>query len=310
MLALMLTISAGLQAQEKTISKSFQGIKEIKLNTASGDLKIVKGGDNKVDVELVYSYDDDVFEAIMEQDGDDLDLEEKFERNTSSRGSSKWKITVPENIDIDFNTGSGDLEANSLALELKSNSGSGDVDFENVSGHVKINTGSGNFKAESFDGDLKVNAGSGDVSLSESKGEFSVNLGSGDIQAETLTGEISMNVGRGDIDVRGISLTGSSSFNSGSGDARVVLTSPLKNNISVNSGSGNATLDFNGQKLEGEFTMKANKRNGEISAPFKFDSETEEDHGDQTTMKKVAKIGNSNVQIKVSTGSGRATIEK
>ncbi len=72
-LTLIMIGSIGLQAQEKTINKSFQGIKEIDLNTASGDCQVVKGG-NSVEVTLVHSYDDDVFEAIFEQDGSTLSI--------------------------------------------------------------------------------------------------------------------------------------------------------------------------------------------------------------------------------------------
>jgi DUF4097 and DUF4098 domain-containing protein YvlB len=309
-LVLMMAVSVGLQAQEKTINKSFDGVKEVNINTASGDCRIVKGSGNKVEVTLVHSYDDDVFEAIFEQDGSTLNIKEKFARNTSSHGSSDWKLMVPDNMKVKFNTGSGDLDATKLAIEIKSNTGSGDIHLDNVSGKVKVNTGSGETNVDYFDGELIVNTGSGDVDLDDSKGSFKINVGSGDIDANKLTGDFSINVGSGDIDANDLSLTDASSFNSGSGDARVVLKAELKYDISVNSGSGNATLDFDGSKIAGEVTMKANKKHGDISAPFEFDSVTEEEHGDQTIVKKTAKIGNSDIKIKVTTGSGRATIEK
>ena len=309
LLALIMIGSIGLHAQEKTINKSYQGIKEIELNTASGDCELVKGG-GSVEVTLIHSYDDDVFEAIFDQDGSTLSIEEKFRSNSSSHGSSKWKLVVPENIEINFNTGSGNLKAKSLDIEVKSNSGSGDVNLDNVSGDIKVNTGSGDIDVNTFDGELVANAGSGDIDLGDSKGTFKINLGSGDIEANKLTGEFSMNVGSGDIMASDLSLTAASSFNSGSGDAQVVLKSALKNDISIASGSGNATLDFNGLEIQGEITMKANKRHGDISAPFEFDKVSEEEHGSQTIITKTAKIGNSDIKIKVSTGSGRATIEK
>ena len=309
-LALMMTLSIGLKAQEKTINKSFDGIKAVKINTASGDCRISKSSSKNVEVTLVYTYDDDVFEAIFEKDGSTLIIKEKFKNNSSSRGSSDWKLAVPENMEVSFNAGSGDLDIKDLAIDIKSNTGSGDVNLDNVSGKVKVNTGSGGTNVDYFDGELTVNAGSGDIDLDDSKGSFKINVGSGDIEATKLTGNFSMNVGSGDIDANDLSLTGASSFNSGSGDARVVLKSELKNDISINSGSGNASLDFNGLDIAGDITMKANKRHGDISAPFEFDSVTEEEHGDQTIIKKTAKIGNSNIKIKVATGSGRATIEK
>ena len=52
-LALMMTLSIGLKAQEKTINKSFDGIKAVKINTASGDCRISKRSSKIVEVTLV-----------------------------------------------------------------------------------------------------------------------------------------------------------------------------------------------------------------------------------------------------------------
>lgn len=54
--------------------------------------------------------------------------------------------------------------------------------------------------------------------------------------------------------------------------------------------------------------MTANKRHGEISAPFLFDKEEEIDNGGSTTIKKTAKFGSGSNKIKVGTGSGEASI--
>ena len=307
---IVLGFSMSAIAQDKKITKSFTGIKEIEISTASGDCDLMKSSSASVAVELTYSYDDDRFEPILEQDGSTLKLKEKFRNNSSGSGNSHWEIAIPDNIKIKYNSGSGNLNAKSITAEISTNSGSGDIELSSVIGDFNANTGSGEVSIEDYSGSLKINTGSGDVAVTNSKGDISINLGSGDIDTDNIEGAFSFNAGSGDISVRDAVLTGSSSFNSGSGNAKVVLKSELKNNISINSGSGNATLDFNGAKIEGIITMKANKKNGEISAPFKFDSETEEENGNQTVMKKTAKIGTSNVEIKIATGSGRATIEQ
>jgi hypothetical protein len=89
-LILIMVISISLQAQDKTINKSFSGIKEIQINSSSSDCQIVKGNSDKVDVNLVYSYDDDIFEAVFEQNGSKLLIKEKFKNKANSRGSGKW----------------------------------------------------------------------------------------------------------------------------------------------------------------------------------------------------------------------------
>ncbi len=141
-------------------------------------------------------------------------------------------------------------------------------------------------------GDIDINAGSGDIRIGDSKGDFSINTGSGSISA------------------RGITLTGKSGFNTGSGDAEIMLESSLDYDISVNSGSGDAVLDFNNNTINGRVEMRANKKNGRIEAPFEFDKVEEEERGNQTIVIKTAKIGSKDIKIYVSTGSGKAEIIK
>jgi hypothetical protein len=309
---LILFLATGLNygfAQEQSVDRSYKGIARIDLSTGSGNCEIVKGGKD-VRVQLTYTYDSEVFEPILEQNGDRLSLKEEFKRNNSGSGSSKWKLTIPENIRVTFNTGSGDFSVADIAIKITTNSGSGNIVAKNTSGSITSNSGSGNTEVDQFDGEITMNAGSGGFEISNSKGEFTVNLGSGDIDTNDVTGEFTMNVGSGDIDMNNVLITEKSSFNTGSGDATVSIAGPLTEDISINSGSGDATLDFNGETVEGMFTMKANKKNGDISAPFEFDKVVEEGTGNEIVVKKTAKVGNSSVNINISTGSGQASVKK
>lgn len=309
LLALAIGFSFNTIAQEKSVERSFENINKITLSTASGDCSFAKSNSGKVEVTVTYSYSDDVYKISMKTEGDELSLKEKFERNISGRGHSKWAILVPDGVEVSFNSGSGDISARDVTLNIRSNTGSGDVKFNRFRGDIDINTGSGNIDMEDYNGSLKLNAGSGDVDLTDAKGAFKVNLGSGDVELNDLDGRFSINTGSGDIEADNVIIAEASHFNSGSGDAEVKLKADLEANISINSGSGDAILDFNGTKLAGEVTMKASKEHGDISAPFKFDSETEEGHGRQAVMVKKAKLGNSDIKIGIATGSGRAVIE-
>jgi hypothetical protein len=164
---------------------------------------------------------------------------------------------------------------------------------DNYAGELNINSGSGEIAVRKSEGDMNLNGGSGNIRIADSKASFSANSGSGNVIGSNVT------------------LTGSSKFNSGSGDAEILLAVAPSYNISVNSGSGDSQLDFNGAKIEGEVVMKANKKNGIIKAPFDFDK-TEElnEHGDQVIVKKTAIKGNGNIKIAVSTGSGAAVLKK
>lgn len=289
MVACTLAVAAIANAQS-TINKSFSGIKDVEVNLGSGDIVFEKSTDGKAYVEL--RHDIDNYEPTIAQRGSTLVInEEKMRNRRSWSGSSSWSIKLPDDIEIDYNTGSGDVSMSGLRVEFDANSGSGTFRIQGVSGEIKINTGSGSIRAH------------------ESKGRISVNAGSGNIDLSSIEAEISANVGSGDISVSKVRLSGKSSFNSGSGDVEVSLAGPLAYDISVNSGSGDSTLDFEGNKIEGLITMEANKQNGEIKAPFAFDATEELGSGRSTTVRKTKKLGSSSVKIKVSTGSGTAEIK-
>jgi DUF4097 and DUF4098 domain-containing protein YvlB len=144
------------------------------------------------------------------------------------------------------------------------------------------------------EGDIDLNCGSGDIKLSQTRAFFAVNTGSGNVSADKIT------------------INGSSRFNTGSGRARIGLAATPKFDLSVNSGSGDAELNFNGNEIAGEIVMKASKRDGSISAPFEFDRTEEIDNGgrNNVTIVKTAQIGKATNRITVSTGSGEAVLRK
>lgn len=311
LLSILLLLTAFVTyAQDKTVTKNFKGIKSIRLSTASGDIALKKGSGSDVNVSLKHSYDNDEFEPVFEESAGRLTIEERFDRG-SHHGSANWTLEIPDNLDVKVNTGSGNITVDGLNIELRSNTGSGDVIITSVKGDLDFNTGSGDIEIEKADGEIRLNTGSGQIRANGGTGVYSFNAGSGNIKLESLNGDLKVNTGSGNITAKAITVNGSSSFNTGSGSATVTLAGPLNHNISVNSGSGNSTLNFNGNTIAGEVVMTANKRGGDIVAPFKFDKEeTIEDGHNNSRIEKTAKIGSKDIRIRVGTGSGKAEITK
>jgi hypothetical protein len=309
-LTFFLAICTVVTAQDKTISKSFSNITNIKLSTSSGDITLKKGSGTEVKVSVKYSFDEGDYKPVLEQNSSRLTLKEEFSGGSHS-GNSSWTLEIPDNIKINTNTGSGDITVDGVAIDIKSNTGSGDITLSAVKGDLDFNTGSGNIEIEKGEGDIRLNTGSGNVKASDGSGNYSINAGSGDIRLDQLKGDFAINTGSGDIQAKAITMNGSSSFNTGSGDASVTLVAALANNISVNSGSGDATLNFNGNPISGEIIMTANKKGGNIVAPFKFDKEeTIDDDNSSVRIRKTAKLGDKDITIKVGTGSGTAEITR
>lgn len=305
--SLSLFVSWAAIAQSQ-LNKTFSGVKRIQINTASGDCTIGKASSSSVTVDLSHTYGNN-YNPEIRQDGDRLVIKEKF-RSNSSKGESLWKLSVPDGVEVDFATGSGNLKVTDLAMDLKVNTGSGDISVQRLKGDLRGNTGSGHITLTETNGEIKVNAGSGDIEANKVTGELSLNCGSGDISIMESQASFSANTGSGKIKGTNLILTGSSRFNTGSGNAQVVLASAPAHDISLNSGSGDAILDFKGNKIEGLVVMKANKKNGVIKAPFEFDKTEEiEQGGGQVVIKKTAQRGTSEVKVSIGTGSGVAQIK-
>ena len=194
----LISCSSSHSQEEKSIEKSFDGISSIDLSTASGDCVIKKGSTDAVQVKVTYTYDDDDYTPKMEQSGSRLGLEEKFHaRNT--RGSSKWELTVPDGLEIEFSSGSGDLALSDLKGEMDYNSGSGDAHIDDFEGELKGNSGSGDFHLKNVKGEIKINSGSGDHHISDSELLAKANTGSCEVEVNDSKGGFKLNTGSGDV---------------------------------------------------------------------------------------------------------------
>src|SRR5262249_38867759 len=136
------------------MNKTFNGVKKIRLSTASGNCKLIKGTSTEVQVNVSFTYSSNDYQPIMEQDGSTLELKEDFARKGSYTGSSSWELTIPDNMDVHFSSGSGDFEASDMAVQISGNTGSGDYRWKSVKGDSRINTGSGNITIEDFQGEI------------------------------------------------------------------------------------------------------------------------------------------------------------
>lgn len=300
-------------AQEK-IEHSFSGVQVVKLTTASGNGLIKRSNTDEVKVSVEFTYDEDDYTPTFENRGEVLEIEEDFRRSRWTRGYAEWTLEIPNGLELDFRTGSGNIEVRGVDLDLNTNTGSGNIEIDELRGELKANTGSGNITLSQVQGDMKANTGSGSIRIEMAEGAAKFNTGSGNIRVRQIQGELNFNTGSGNIDVEAASILGSSSFSTGSGNAKLELDAVLDHDLSISTGSGDAILDFNSQPIAGEFIMRANDED-DIRAPFSFDRSYEEDRGSgwrgrNKAYIKEAKVGNKNIQVRISTGSGKAEVKK
>jgi len=326
LVALLFGLSAqNFLVQAGEIKKTFQGVKEVRIKTVSGNCVIEKGSSPEVAVTLTYSYDDEDYEPELEQRGDRLLLTEQF-FGRHVTGKSTWRLTAPEKIAITFSTASGDFEAADLTSLLKANTASGNVRLRNLKGEFDINTASGEIDAQKLEGRIEMNTASGDITLAsvsteldintasgridaqDLKGKVKINSASGNISISTASGEFEINAASGDIAARGVIIEQASILKAASGDVEVTLGKNLSNDLSLHSASGDAVLNFNNHPVVGFIKMTAKVRSGSIRAPFEFDEEDTYYRGDDEYVTKTVKKGSDTPIIEIRTASGDAVL--
>ena len=285
-------------AQGKKVQETFKGVERIQVRTVSGDCIVKKGSSNRIDVDLFYDVEPEgAFDHEMELRGTTLRIRERW-HGSSTHGIVTWTLSVPEEVEIEFSTASGELE------------------IRNVSGDFEASTASGDILVENSKGEFEFNTASGEITMDECEGEFDLSTASGDIEGRLLKGMFEMSTASGDIDVRQSEGTFELSCASGSVEATdivvddVILGKTAEYDLELSSASGRVVLDYNGNALKGYFEFTARKDRGRIMSPFKFDNEEEFERNDYTYVRKSFTKNGGSPRVTLRAASGRVTLLK
>jgi len=287
----LLLASGTLAGPKKEESRLFEGIEVIRINTISGDCIVLKGAGDKVEVEVVWSYRPrDSFEPKFRERGKVLKLSEDMYGSNSGR--STWTLTIPDGIEVRFNSASGGMEIEGLTGEFSSQTASGDIRAENCKGEFDFNTASGDIELIDCEGDFRANCASGDVEVNQCRGGFEVSTASGSVRAE------------------GVVLQDISTFSTASGRVMVVLAESAEHDLHVSTASGRATLDYGGNEIKGYFEFVSKYRDGRIVSPFDFDDEEQYRRWGDRYVRKWFTKGTESPQIFIETASGKAVLRE
>ena len=273
--------------------ETYSDANTIQLDLSTGDLVLEKSTTNETKVYI--EYDASEREIKVKDNGGTLKIAEKNIKKNTSNGSS-WKVSIPAGVNLTVNGGTSAFEIKDIDATVTLNTGTGKISLENTAGNYKVSTGTGN------------------VYLTNAKGNYACNSGTGKVSAENSAGKFVLNSGTGNVEMENSTLDGPTTLNSGTGSVKCKLGSVVNHNLNLASGTGKASLDFNGHEMTGTIVMEANQRSGSISAPFKFDQEEILNKNDKSKrnriMRKTAKLGGGGNTIKVSTGTGTASVKK
>jgi|WetSurMetagenome_2_1015567.scaffolds.fasta_scaffold23496_3 hypothetical protein len=292
------------------IDKTFAKKDIIKMNFVSGNCRVSKSTDDLIHVKVISEINPQVnFNALIDEYENSLELKEQFLGST--KGNVNWILSIPNGVKIDFISASGNFNIENLKTELKVSVASGNIDITNSEGKFKISTASGNITSKSSNGNFKLTTASGNLNVNNSEGSFKLSSASGNIVMENTKGEMKLNTASGIINVTDITTTEKCSFNSASGDVNVKLASSPKNDLSLNTASGDAVLDYNGNSISGYFKFSVMKNHGKIIVPFTLDNEKEIINSeDENRLVRTARIDSDNPIIKISTSTGSVELKK
>jgi len=223
---------------KKDIEKTFDAKERLKIDLVLGDCLLKASPDDKIHVQLTYSYDDEHFEAKFREKSKSIVIQEKFHGQTGD-GFSKWIISVPPKLEVEFESATGDFNLENVNGVFEGSSGTGSIEVINAKGEFDLNSGTGSVIVEGSEGKFDLNSGTGRVKIEDCKGEFEANSGTGKVVAHNIT-----------IETEG-------DFNSGTGDAEVSRPQGEDFDLSVNSGTNDATLVMDGLPIEGYYEFSA-----------------------------------------------------
>jgi hypothetical protein len=235
---LLLALVAGCDGPTRTEQLEFsEAISHIDVDTGAGDIVVVaESGREQIDVEAVI-YGDRTRLRWSVEDGT-LHLDHSCAAGIGAC-SVDWYVWVPLAatdeldlyLDLDLESGTGDIAVDELRGNLRASTGSGNVAVRDVIGFaLDLDTGSGDVSLARCEADdIEAHAGSGnvDVSLSAKPRRVALGTGSGDVHLSVPAGDYQLNLdtGSGDIDVHG-----------------VVSDSDADSRLSLETGSGNIVV--------------------------------------------------------------------
>jgi len=245
------------------------------VRTGSGNIRVTRGDSASVVVHADlrsshgWSGDGDAEQRIreieknppIEQNGNTIHIGQTHDNDLYRNISISYEIRVPAQTRLEAKSGSGNVTASGLQLDITGKTGSGNVRVEDVGGKAelsagsgevelrnarsgaRLSSGSGNVRADGVAGSIKATSGSGGVHLElNGPGDVEATSGSGNVSVHGAKGALRASTGSGDVEARG-EQTGEWRLHTGSGNVTVELPKSAGFELDAHTGSGNIQTD-------------------------------------------------------------------
>jgi DUF4097 and DUF4098 domain-containing protein YvlB len=245
----------------------FEGVRHVVIDNLGGGSITVEPGTEQ---DLVKFWIDGGEERFLEQvqirhdrEWLRISIPQQFFRHTKAQ----VRLAVPAGLAFVIKTGSADISISADIGRSKIVSGSGDITIGNAV-DLDCNTGSGDISVARVEGSAaRLNSGSGNISVSEANCPVTAKSGSGAVVVKSLQGDLQANSGSGDIGIAATS--GAVDLRSASGSLTIGVADNLPAWLDLSSVSGDIriALESTAQPGPGEryISVRARTASGDIA---------------------------------------------
>jgi hypothetical protein len=144
-----------------------------------------------------------------------------------SGGSVHVDLRVPHNLNLDVNTGDGDVNAQPVSGNIRITTGDGNINASGLHGQIYLHSGDGRIDSSGMDGSLEVDTGDGHITIDGRFDWLRAETGDGSIDASAANGS---NIGDG--------------WTLHSGDGRITLRVPSNLNAELDAHTGDGSISW------------------------------------------------------------------
>ena len=294
-------------ATQQVQNRLFTPKELIDIQLVSGSCRINAGPADAIHVRVVHRYGPaDKFTATLSEEDNLLRLREEF--FSLARSQTEWTIEAPPQTQFRIHSASGDIILTELTGPIEVESVSGDIKVRGTTGKLALKTAAADIDLANCVGDITAETGSGLIKAQALDGTLHFTTNSGPIKSKDLSGQLSLHSNSGDISAAALHATGPGFFNTTSGDLAIGLAQAPAAEMTLQTVSGDAVLDYGGAPISGNFSFYAQVHRGEIIAPFSFDREEQHELEGHTYQLKSFSRTDDLPQILLRTDSGRAEL--
>jgi len=252
-LAASLAAPQMVRAEEVTKSFPVSGRPSVGVETNDGSVRVTSGDAKQVEFRVEYQgYElGKNLRVDSRQDGDKVEL---IARVTGHWGINfGWghnrrlhiEVRMPQQGDLQVNTGDGPVETSGLSGTLNVHTGDGSVKANNLDGTMDLHTSDGGITVDTLKGDIKLRTGDGSIEARELDGKVEADSGDGHIRLVGRFEALNVRTSDGSVDTRvlpGSRMATAWTLRTGDGSVDISLPADFQADINATTGDGHISL--------------------------------------------------------------------